>query len=70
MFGLTLVVRGGRWLLVDDEMGELGAFTSRADALRAASDYESHVGDELRYVLIHEDHGEWEEALLEAPRLH
>ena len=69
MFDLMVVARGGRWVLVDDEAGELGAFASRAEALRAASCYESYVGEEVRYVLIRED-GEWEEAVLEIPRLH
>lgn len=69
MFDLTVVARGGRWLLVDDEAGELGAFTSRADALRAAGSYESWPGAEFRYVLINEEPGEWEEAVVELPRL-
>ena len=68
MFDLTVVAKGGRWVLVDDEAGELGAFASQADALRAACDYEGFPGD-YRYVLIQEE-GEWEEALLEVPRLH
>lgn len=69
MFDLTVVAKGGRWVLVDDEAGELGAFASRADALRAACAYEGLPGDDFRYVLIQEG-GEWEEALLEVPRLH
>ncbi len=69
MFDLTVVAKGGRWVLVDDEAGELGAFASQAEALRAACAYESFPGDDYRYVLI-QDEGEWEEALLEIPRLH
>ena len=69
MFDLTVVAKGGWWLLVDDEAGELGAFASRADALRAACAYEALPGDEHCYVLIQEE-GEWEEALIEVPRLH
>ncbi len=69
MFDLTVVAKGGRWVLVDDEAGELGAFASQAEALRAACAYEGFPGDDYRYVLIQEE-GEWEEALLEIPRLH
>jgi hypothetical protein len=69
MFDLTVVARSGRWLLVDDEAGELGAFASRADALRAAGAYEAFPGDDYRHVLVHEDTGEWEELLVEIPRL-
>jgi hypothetical protein len=68
VFDLTVVAKGGRWLLVDEEAGELGAFPSRAEALRAACAYESFPGDYC-YVLIQEE-GEWEEALVEVPRLH
>jgi hypothetical protein len=70
MFDLTVVAKGGRWLLVDEEVGELGAFASQADALRAASSYEGFPGADYRYVLIRDDAGEWEEALVEIPRLH
>jgi hypothetical protein len=69
MFDLTVISRRGRWLLVDDEAGELGAFATQAEALRAASAYEALPADEQCFVLIHED-GEWEEAVLEGPRLH
>ncbi len=69
MFDLTVIAKRGRWVLVDDEAGELGAFATRAEALRAASFYDAPPGEEHCYVLIHED-GEWEEAVLEAPRQH
>lgn len=70
MFDLMVVARGGRWVLVDEAVGELGAYSSRAEALRAASSYDGCVGEEHRFVLICEEHGEWEEAVLEIPRLH
>jgi hypothetical protein len=69
MFDLSVVAKGGRWVLVDDDAGELGDFSSRAEALVAAGDYEAAIGDEIRHVLIHEA-GEWEEALVEPPSLH
>ena len=70
MFDLTVVARGGRWVLVDDEAGELGAFASRKDALDAAGSYEWSPYDERRHVLILDETGEWDEALLDAPSIH
>lgn len=71
MFDLTVVAKRGRWVLVDEDDGELGAFASRADALRAAAGaYESYPGVEQRHVLIREESGEWDEAVVEIPRLH
>lgn len=70
MFDLTLVAKSGRWVLLDEQAGELGAFASQADALRAAGAYQGFPGDEFRYVLIQEETGEWEEAVVELPRLH
>ena len=70
MFDLMVVAKGGRWVLVDDQAGELGAFATRAEALRAAGCYDAYVGEEYRYVLIREEHGEWEEAVVEITRLH
>ena len=70
MFDLTVVSRRGRWVLVDELAGELGEFASRADALDAAGAHEWCPYDEIRYVLIQEESGEWDEALVEAPRMH
>jgi hypothetical protein len=69
MFDLTVVAKGGRWLLLDEQAGELGAYASQAEALRAAGDYEATIGDEVRHVLI-QDAGEWDVAVVEPPRLH
>ena len=66
MFDLMVVARGGEWVLVDDVAGELGAFSSRAEALLAARDYEARIDDEASHVLI-QDCGEWEEAVIEPP---
>ena len=54
----------------DLQAGDLGAFPPRAEALRAAGCYDAYVGEEYRYVLIREEHGEWEEAVVEIERLH
>jgi len=70
MFDLTVVAKGGRWVLMDESVGEVGDFASQADALQAAGDYEASVGDEVRYVLIQEEAGEWEEAFVRTPQLH
>ena len=69
MFDLTVVAHGGRWLLVDDEEGELGSYATQAEALEAAGTYAS-VDAEPRHVLIQEIPGEWDEAVVEPPTCH
>ena len=69
MFDLSVVAQGGRWILLDDEEGELGAYATQAEALAAAEDY-ARVDLEPRHVLIHEEAGDWEETLVEPPQLH
>jgi len=68
MFDLTVVALGGRWLLLDDDGDEVGAFTSEAEALKAAGDYARELDREARHVLIRGDAGEWDEAVV-APRV-
>ncbi|MGZ5956648.1 MAG: hypothetical protein ACXWKT_20495 [Caulobacteraceae bacterium] len=68
MFDLSVVAAGGRWLLVDESEGELGAFDSREEALRAAGAC-AVLDREPRHVLIQDDIGEWAEEVVEAPRL-
>jgi hypothetical protein len=69
MIDLAVVARGGRWLLEDDEGAELGAFDSRAEALAAAGEF-VRVAEEPRVVLIVDDAGEWDEAVVEPTVLH
>jgi hypothetical protein len=69
MFDLTVVAKGGCWVLVDDDAGELGEFASPAEALLAAGDYGLTIQDEVRHVLIN-DAGEWEVAIVAPPSLH
>ena len=69
MFNLTLVARRGVWFLEDERGDELGRFDSRADALAAAGAY-ARVAAELRVVLICDDAGEWDEAIVEPPVAH
>jgi len=64
MFNLSVVAADGRWLLMDETEGELGAFDSRAEALRAAGDF-AVVDQEPRHVLIHDPSGEWDETLIQ-----
>jgi hypothetical protein len=70
MFDLTVIARDGRWVLVDEDAGEIGAYGSRAEALKAAGDYGAQIWEEPRHVLILDEPGEWEEALVETPKLH
>ena len=68
MFDLSVMATGGRWLLVDEAQGEIGAFESREAALSAAQAY-TVIDQEARHVLIH-DEDEWNETLVEPSRLH
>jgi hypothetical protein len=69
MFDLTVLARGARWLLLNDDGGELGDFASPAEALRAAQDYEAASYAMVRHVLVQVD-GEWAEVAVEPGRLH
>jgi hypothetical protein len=69
MFDLTVVAQGGLWVLMDDQEGELGTYATQAEALAAAGDY-ARVDYEPRYVLIQEEEGGWEVAVVEPPTLH
>lgn len=69
MFDLSVVALGGRWVLQDDEGGELGRYDSRAEALAAARDF-ACVDEESRVVLVCDDEGEWDEAVVEPALLH
>ncbi|HSV02797.1 MAG TPA: hypothetical protein VLI41_06285 [Phenylobacterium sp.] len=66
MSELTVVARSGRWMLVDQDDAELGAYGSKAEALEAAGDF-ARVDQEPRHVLIQDDAGDWDEAFV-APR--
>jgi hypothetical protein len=69
MLDLTVMARGGRWILQDDEGDELGSFATQAEALAAAGDY-VRVEDEPRVVLICDDAGEWGEEVVEPDLVH
>jgi hypothetical protein len=64
MFDLTVVAKGGRWILEDEEGDALGDYASRAEALAAAREY-VRVAEEPRVVLICDDAGEWDEDVVE-----
>lgn len=68
MFDLSVMAARGRWVLVDETQGEIGAFESREEALSAAQAY-TVLDQEPRHVLILDD-GEWDEAVVEPSRLH
>ena len=69
MFDLSVVAVDGRWVLLDEAEGLLGDFDTQAEALSAAGDFA--VSDqEPRYVLILDDGGEWEEAVVPPTSLH
>lgn len=69
MYELTVVARAGRWMLVNEDDAELGAYASQAEALEAAGDY-ARVDQEPRHVLIQDAVGDWAEELVEPTPLH
>ena len=69
MFHLSVVAVDGRWVLVDEAEGELGDFDTRDEALKAAGDF-AVLDKEARHVLILDDVGEWDEAVVEPPAQH
>ena len=69
MFDLSVVANRGRWLLVDEASGEIGAYASRQEALEAAGAC-AVLHQEPRHVLIQDDSGEWAETVVGPPCLH
>jgi hypothetical protein len=69
MFDLSVVAVDGRWVLMDEAEGLLGDFDTRAEALMAAGDF-AVTDQEPRYVLILDDGGEWDEAVVPPTSLH
>jgi hypothetical protein len=69
MFDLSVVAVDGRWLLMDEAEGQLGAFSSKAEALKAAGDV-AVIDREPRHVLILDAAGEWDEQLVEPTAVH
>lgn len=68
MFDLSVVAMDGRWMLLDEAEGLLGAFDTQAEALKAAGDF-AVADQEARHVLIC-DEGEWAEAVVPPTALH
>jgi hypothetical protein len=68
MFDLSVVATGGRWVLLDEMQGEIGAYDSREEALSAAGAC-AVLDQEPRHVLIQDGPGEWDEAIIEPRRL-
>jgi hypothetical protein len=69
MFALSVVAVDGRWMLLDEVEGLLGAYDTQAEALNAAGDF-AVADQEARHVLIMDDGGEWDEALVRPTSLH
>ena len=69
MFDLSVVAIDGIWVLVDETEGELGAYDSKAAALKAAGDF-AIADQEPRHVLIQDDVGDWEETVVAPPSVH
>ncbi len=69
MFDLSVVATGaGQWILLDEVEGQIGAYESREEALEAAGAC-AVLDREPRHVLIQDDAGEWQEEVVQPPRL-
>jgi hypothetical protein len=69
MFDFTVRDRGGRWVLQDVECGDLGEYESRDEALAAAGDWVRLI-DTPWPVLVCDNDGEWDVAVVEPTQVH
>ncbi|HEY3695590.1 hypothetical protein [Phenylobacterium sp.] len=63
MRDLTLIARNSRWVLLDENVAELGQFATEGAALTAASGY-VRAWRESAFILIGDADGEWREEQL------
>jgi len=69
MFDFTVLAKDGYWVLQDDQCGELGCYDTRAEALAAAGEW-VRVIEAPWPVLICDDAGEWDEAVVAPTVIH
>lgn len=69
MFDLSVMAAGGRWLLLDEAQGQIGAYDSREAALSAVGVC-AVLDQDPRHVLIQDDAGDWDETVVEPRRPH
>jgi hypothetical protein len=69
MFDFTVRDRGNHWVLQDAEAGDLGEYDSRDEALAAAGDWVRLI-DAPWPVLVCDNDGEWDVAVVEPTPLH
>lgn len=63
MCELALFRSGSRWVLLDEQANEIGAFASEPEAFAAAEDYAGRAPAPT-YMMIGDEAGGWREALL------
>lgn len=69
MFDFTVCAKRNAWLLEDDQLGELGAYATRDDALAAASEWVRLI-EQPRSVLVCDADGEWREQVVQPTAVH
>lgn len=69
MFDFTVRDRGGRWVLLDAENGDLGHYASQDEALAAAGEWMRLI-DRPWPVLICDADGQWRETLVAPTVVH
>jgi hypothetical protein len=69
MFDFTVRDRGGCWVLQDAECGDLGEYESRDEALAAAGEWVRLIEGPWP-VLVCDQEGEWDVAMVEPSSFH
>ena len=69
MFDFTVCAKRDRWLLQDDQAGELGGYSTRDEALAAAGEWMRLI-ERPWPVLVQDADGEWCQIIVEPTALH
>jgi hypothetical protein len=69
MFDFTVCAKRDRWLLQDDQAGELGGYSTRDEALAAAGEWMRLI-ERPWPVLVCDADGAWHEIIVAPPALH
>jgi hypothetical protein len=69
MFDFTVIPKRDAWLLEDDQAGELGAYSTRDEALAAAGEWMRLI-ERPWPVLIQDADGEWREEIVAPTIVH
>lgn len=70
MIDLLLTESAGGWVLEDEDLGEVGVYRSRSEALAALAEHAPPAFDAPWTVLVLEADGQWDEIQVDPPRRH